>query len=100
VVGNIFAIGYLGLLVGIWLFTAFGFAGALQQTTTTNISEKVTTSFSIGAQGLGFLGLSISVILVFLVWKLFHMFLDMYDAMAQMQSRIANGGAQIVERKD
>jgi len=87
IVGNVFAILYLAVAV-LGYLASLNMVGKMQQVDAQTITDGADTSFYLNFYTVGFVGVVLSLFGLFLAWKLFHMFLDMYEAIAEMQGKM------------
>ena len=86
VLGNLFVSLYLAITV-IGFLGSFGILGAIQKSTGQSVGDGVETSFYVKFYTIGSVGTVLSLFGLYLGWRLFHMFLDMYEALAGMQHK-------------
>jgi len=86
-IGNVFALLYF-LVTVIGYFSSLGMAQTMQNTAVQTGNDAVESSFYIQFYTVGFFGVALSLLGLFVAWKVFHLFLDMHDAMAQMQAKM------------
>jgi len=89
-IGNIFAFIYF-LVTVIGYFSSLGMVQTMQNTAVETSRDGVDTSFYIQFYTVGLFGVALGLLGLFVAWKLFHLILDMYEAMSEMQIKMDMG---------
>ncbi|GLQ16646.1 hypothetical protein [Maritalea porphyrae] len=87
IVGNILAILSL-LTVSSNVFATFKIMDGVHDYLLQPGGEAIRNSLFVSFYSTALAPIFLNILGIFLAWKLFHMFLDMYEAMAQMQAKL------------